>query len=249
MCLLIFVMVLFSFYHPEAAIKAIIFDCDGILVDTEELKFQAWKTVLQTRDIFLSFEDYQPLIGGTGLSILNQIAKEHNITLDPRIVDEKNELYWVLQKNELKSIAPMIEVIEWVKTKHEEKEILLGVATSASRNEVFFNLDYLKIRDLFDVILSGKDDLTKYKNPFGVNKPQPYIYLEMSHRLGIQPGECLVLEDSEPGVCAAKSAGCKVIAVPTNWTMDQNFENADLVLRSANAHQLIENIQYFLQEQ
>lgn len=230
----------------EASIKAIIFDCDGILVDTEELKYQAWVKVLEARDIILSIERYQSLIGQTGLSILKSISQEYQIVLDPKIVDEKNELYRELQKNGLKGIEPMLNVVEWVKTKHDKNEILLGVASSSSRNEIFYNLEFLKISNQFDVILSGKEDLKSYQNPLGVNKPQPYIYLEMSRLLGLNPNECLVIEDSEPGVISAKTAGCQVIAVPTLWTLHQNFEIADLILYDFNSEELIKHIQTIL---
>jgi len=236
-------MLLNPFSNTRTVIKAIIFDCDGILVDTEELKFQAWKKKLETRGIILAPERYQSLIGHTGLSILNQIEEEHRVSLDPKIVDEKNELYWALQKNGVKSIAPMITVVNWARTKEDKKELLLGVATSASRNEVLFNLNYLQINDVFDLVLSGKEDLTKYQNPLGVNKPHPYIYLEMSLQLGLQSHECLVFEDSEAGVCAAKKAGCFVIAIPTKWTVQQNFSEADLIIYPSSSEKIIENIE------
>ena len=226
----------------NAVIKAIIFDCDGVLVDSEELKFRAWQTVLQPRGIVLSFEDYQLLAGQTGLSILRQIGKKHELSLDPQIVNEKNEIYWALQKHEITAIDPMVRTVNWVKERYSSQGLLLGVASSASRDEILFNLDYLKIKDLFHVILSGKEDLAKYNDPLGVNKPQPYIYLEMSHQLNVQPNECLVFEDSESGVRAAKSAGCKVIAIPNKWTLSQNFEMADLLLLDSNFEEITANI-------
>lgn len=232
-----------SFLTLEASIKAIIFDCDGVLVDTEELKFQAWAKVLEESGITLSLERYQSLIGQTGLSILKSISQDHQIEFDPNIVDKKNELYWELQKTSLKSIEPMINVVEWARIKRDNHEILLGVASSSSRKEILCNLEFLKISDQFDVILSGKDDLKSYHNPLGVNKPQPYIYLEMCHLLGLNPNECLVIEDSEAGVISAKTAGCLVIAVPTQWTQQQNFGMADLILYDCNSEQIIKNIQ------
>lgn len=249
LCFWIFLTILLiSPFHMDAAIKAIVFDCDGILVDTEELKFQAWEKVLHSRGVVLSSERYQSLIGLTGLDILSQIEKDQGISLDPKIVDEKNQLYWTLQKNGVPAINAMIATVEWAKAKRDKRELRLGVATSASRGEVLFNLNYLKIEGIFDVILSGKEDLVKYKDPLGVNKPQPYIYLEISHQFGLHPSECLVLEDSESGVCAAKRAGCKVIVVPTKWTEQQNFQMADLVLHRPDSKTIVRIIEKFLQE-
>lgn len=226
--------------------KAIIFDCDGILVDTEELKYQAWERALKTRGLSLSRKFYLSLIGQTGLSILNHLEKEYRVTLDPIIVNEKNNLYWAMQKEGVKSIEPMISVLDWAIKKREKKELLLGVASSASKNEVLFNLNYLNILDSFDIVLSGKEDLAKYQNPHGVNKPYPYIYLEISFRLGLQPNECLVFEDSEAGVCSAKKAGCYVIAVPNRWTIQQEFSKADLLIYPSDSEKIIETVESLL---
>ena len=70
----------------------------------------------------------------------------------------------------------------------------------------------------------------------------------MRDQLGIDPSECIVLEDSESGVRAAKSAGCKVIAVPTKWTASQNFEMADVVLSRPSSEEIIGNIEKLMQE-
>ena len=244
--LILLVVLAIPFCHVEGSIKAIVFDCDGVLVDTEGLKFQAWKEALQSKGVVLSPESYQPLVGKTSTAILRAIAKEFHFTFDPKIIDEKDRLYSALQRGEVKSLAPMIAVVLWAKKKRENKELLLGVATSASRKEVLVNLNHLKIRDIFDVVLSGKEDLSHYQNPLGVNKPQPYIYLEMSKRLGVKPNECLVFEDSRAGVCAAKKAGCLVIAVPNEWTAKHNFDDADLILDPGNSKEIIKRVQIVL---
>lgn len=227
-------------------IKAIIFDCDGILVDTEELKFQAWKKVLEPPGIELTHEMYRKLIGHTGLTILHMLEEAFSLSLDPKIVDEKNELYWSLQKSDLKSIESMIHVVQWAKAMRDQNILKLGVASSSSKKEILFNLDYLKIPHFFDVVLSGKEDLGNYHDPLGVNKPQPYIYLEACRKLELAPEECLVLEDSEPGVNAAKKAGCFVIAVPTQWTMEQDFHKADQVIYNQSHEEVLRCIKTHL---
>lgn len=215
-------------------------------MDTEGLKFQAWKEALLSRGVVLAVEHYLPLVGYTGIAILERLCREYDLPIDPTIVDEKNVVYKDLQRSQLQAIAPMRDVLEWVKIERQRSGWLLGVATAASREEVRANLDFLQVGDLFDVVLSGKDDLAHYSDPMGVNKPHPYIYLEACRQLGVTPSKSLVLEDSGPGIHAAKTAGCKVIAIPTEWTLCQNFENADLVLRGANAEKIIKGIQHFL---
>lgn len=225
-------------------IRAIIFDCDGVLADTEELKFQAWQKALQSIGITFTADKYQLLTGQTSKSILSQVCKDNKRAIDPKLIIEKDQLYWSLQREGVKSIGYMEGVLKWARTM--QNQLLLGVASSASKNEVMFNLNHLQIKDFFRVILSGKDDLSEYQNPGGVNKPQPYIYLEMSRRLGLKPEECIVLEDSAVGVEAAKKAGCLVIAVPNQWTMQQHFQTADFVITSPSAEQIIKCIEQLL---
>lgn len=241
----IFFTFLFGFLPIYGSLKAIIFDCDGVLVETEGLKFQAWQEVLQPHGIILSEANYQSAVGHTSLHILKHLSDHYQIPLDPSIAEEKNAIYTSLQKTNLQAIEPMQTVLQWARAQKEEKGLRLAVATSASTREVTFNLNFLKVRQMFDVILSGKDDLTMYTDPLGVNKPQPYIYTEACLRLGLDPAECLVFEDSEPGVCAAKRAGCKVIAIPRFWTAHQNFENADLILINPNSDEIIRAIEGF----
>lgn len=236
------------FQIAEASIKAVIFDCDGILVDSEGIKYEAWKRVLQSRGIDLTHEKYQVLAGLSGLSILSHLEKELRIHLDPKIINEKDDLYKEMQREGIKPIGPMLSAFQWVKEKHNAKELMLGVASSASKSEIIYNLTCLKICDDFDIILSGKEDLKHYNDPKGVNKPKPYIYMEAALRLGVKTSECLVIEDSEAGVSSAKNAGCKVIAVPNDWTIRQNFEKADLILYVPNKELIIRGIEKFLKE-
>lgn len=205
--------------------KAVVFDCDGVLVDSEGIKFRAWQEVMGKRGVALAPAFYsQYLSGHTGKYILQKICQEFSLDFDPKIIEEKNHLYWSLQKQEVKPIPSMFSFFKWVA---QERRWRLGVASSADRQEILFNLQYLGIADALDEIVSGKEDLAAYQDAQGVNKPKPYIYLEICKRLAIDPKECLVFEDSEAGVRAAKEAGCLVIAVPTEWTATQDFSKAD----------------------
>lgn len=241
-------IVIFFIQIAEASIKAVIFDCDGILVDSEGVKYEAWKRVLLSRGIDLPQERYQVLAGLSGLSILAHLEEENQMDLDPKIIDEKNDVYKNLQKEKIIPIEPMISAFQWVKEKSKNNGLKLGVASSASTREIIHNLTYLGICKDFDIILSGKEDLIHYEDPTGVNKPKPYIYMEVALRLGVKSWECLVIEDSEAGTCSAKDAGCKVIAIPNSWTIKQNLEKADLILYAPDKEMIIKGIEKFLNE-
>ena len=85
---------------------------------------------------------------------------------------------------------------------------------------------------IFDLIISGTDDLNDYQDVTGKNKPKPYIYLEASKRLNIPPERCLVFEDTEAGVEAASTAGMVTIAIPNWLTAWQDFSKANKIIRS-----------------
>ena len=92
----------------------------------------------------------------------------------------------------------------------------MGLASASPKDEILLNLQQHQIEHLFDVIISGKDDLSEYNDPEGVNKPKPYIYLHAAKLLDISPQQCVVIEDSRSGVTAGVDAGCFVIAVPNS---------------------------------
>lgn len=96
------------------------------------------------------------------------------------------------------------------------------------------NLRNLEIEKYFDLVLSGHDDLDEYKHkdPEGVNKPKPYIYLHAAKLLGVKPYECVVIEDSQSGVVAAENAGCIAVAVPNSFTKNQDLSHAHLKIES-----------------
>lgn len=230
----------------EAEVKAIVFDCDGVLVDSEGIKFQAWQEVLAKKGVVLSPVFYSRFLSGhTGKFILERICTEFSLEFDPKIIEEKNRLYWSLQKQEIKEIAPMVSFLKWAAAQNRWR---LGVASSADKEEILFNLQSLAISEELDEIISGKQDLKAYSDVEGVNKPKPYIYLEICKRLEIKPKECLVFEDSEAGVRAAKDAGCVVIAVPTQWTKEQDFSKADRLFLSFDLEDLKGTIQSIQEE-
>ena len=128
-----------------------------------------------------------------------------------------------LQKS---GVSPIKEMVEFVRHLAQYKSILgikLAIASSASRNEILFNLKQIGLDEAFDLIISGSDDLDSYIDSDEKNKPKPYIYLEASRRLKIAPEHCLVFEDTEAGIEAVTHAGMIAVAIPNLITRKQNF--------------------------
>jgi beta-phosphoglucomutase len=213
-------------------IKAIIFDCDGVLVDTEYLKFLAWKKALASVDRGLSVEEYQKVAGHSSKKIHEILQEMKNLDIPEEVIHLRRVIYQELQ---VQGVPPMHETIEFARYLSQNKSILgikLGLASSASKNEILLNLKHIGLEHEFDLIISGSDDLEDYVDSDGKNKPKPYIYLEASKRLNISPKHCLVFEDTEAGIEAATTAGMITVAIPNWMTKAQNFSKANTVINS-----------------
>lgn len=213
-------------------IEAVIFDCDGVLVDTEYLKFLAWQEALAEKNIPFTIEEYMPLVGHSGKYILSMIEKNKGMTIPEEILAVKSAKYHRLQKQ---GVPPIHEMIAFAKRFADEKKelgIKLGLASTAPKDEILQNLQQIGLKSAFDLIISGADDLDDYDDPEGKNKPKPYVYIESAKRLGVSPAKCLVFEDTAAGVDAAADAGMIAIAVPNQFTLNQDFSKAKAVISS-----------------
>ncbi|MDF2578141.1 MAG: cbbY [Chlamydiales bacterium] len=210
--------------------KAIIFDCDGVLADTEILKFKAWQDVFEQHSLTLTIDEYRQVAGHTSERILQELSQMKGISIPLVVIKEKQQLYKQIQQQ---GVPPIQPAIDYLKLLYEAKAIYgfkLGLASSASHAEINTNLTQLGISHVFDSIVSGKDDLSEYQDSEGTNKPKPYIYREIAKRLNISPSDCVVFEDSGAGIEAAYAAGCYPIAVPNTITEDHDFSKAAYIL-------------------
>ncbi|MBM3193386.1 MAG: HAD family phosphatase [Chlamydiae bacterium] len=213
-------------------IKAIIFDCDGTLVDSEKSHLTAWQEVAKNYTSTLSHEDYLDFVGGSDARLAKILAK--------RIGHDYPEELLVMKRNffleHLKKGMPPIEgTVSFVKTLFNERErhgLKMAVASAALKHEVLENIKCLGFENLFDIVLSGHEDLSEYSDPEGVNKPKPYIYQHAAKILGVLPSECVVIEDSHTGVTAGVNAGCITIAIPSEYSKTHDLSKASLRLDS-----------------
>lgn len=214
------------------AFSAVIFDCDGLLVDTEHLKFLAWRDALASENIAFVLDDYLPLVGYSSDYILRAIAKQTGKEISSTIIASKNQKYRALQAQGVPPLSAMINYAQLLFKAKESLSIKLGLASSDSREMIAQNLKHIGMQNAFDVIVSGTDDLDSYEDSTGKNKPRPYIYLEAAKRLQVDPHLCIAIEDSAAGVTAAADAGMTAIAFPNKYTASQDFSKAAAILSS-----------------
>lgn len=222
-------LLVFIFVAPTyAAVSAIIFDCDGVLVDTEYLKFEAWRDALSKRGITFTLKDYLPLVGHSSEKIASEIEKEKNIQFDkPLLIQEKNNFYKVRQAGGVPPIPNAVTFLKHLLANKTQYGIKIGLASSAPHREINRNLESIGVNPKdFDAIASGDDDLKHIVDPTGTNKPKPYIYQEIAMSMKVNPKDCLVFEDTNAGVEAAAAAGMQVVAVPNQYTKNQDFKKS-----------------------
>jgi len=203
-------------------IKAVIFDKDGTIVDSEDFHTRAVQQVLkQDLDLEITTQEIEKYIGLTYPLKIGNILKKRNIKAD--IVDlckKVRKKYKQTVENEVELIDGALELFELL----SKNNFKLGIVSASLSEDVEVLATKTKIRHFFDV-LSGRDQVENVK-------PAPDCYILACKQLGVNPGETVVIEDSVPGVIAAKDAGCKCIAVPYYKIKDQDFSRADIIVNN-----------------
>jgi len=204
-------------------IKAVIFDMDGVLTDSEVLKAESWKRILEEFGVKEGDKWYIKNMGNPGIELSKQATKEFNLLIDYKTFFKKNrEIYLQILNKE--GTIPIKEAINFLKSLPKEK-LKIGLASSEYEKIIKQHLNSIKILHLFNAITSGADETEK-------GKPNPEIYLITAKKLGIKPKECIVIEDSSPGIEAAKRAGMKCIAYKNPNSGNQDLSKADFIVNS-----------------
>jgi HAD superfamily hydrolase (TIGR01509 family) len=181
-------------------IKALIFDCDGTLVDSMPWHFKAWRDTMNRYGILFSEERFYKL-GGTPIKkIIELLALEAGRQLDiDQIAREKEEYYFTL----IPRLKPRRHVLKII---NDHLGLLpMALASGSSRASVRETLTYLNALHWFDTLVCAED--------VAHHKPAPDIFLEAAKRLGVAPEACRVYEDSPLGIEAAKRAGMEAVDV------------------------------------
>lgn len=211
-------------------IKAILFDMDGVLVDSEHFHCKSYIKALEKYGIYLTEEEYFLEWTRQGKGIRDFLIKR-GIKLNAEEIREvKREIYHQMLREHLKPMEGMRELLDEL-----DKTFKLALVSSSYKVDIELILELTKLEKYFDCIVA-KDDVSKIK-------PDPEAFLLAAKKLNVRPEECIVVEDAEKGVIAAKKGGMKCIAIPCKYTMDNDFSGANTVVR--NVQELKKRI-YFL---
>ena len=201
-------------------ISAVIFDMDGVLINSEPVHYEIWKQIFSERGLEIDFEHYKGCIGSTVKRLMELILEGYgrdffgDDTLPARFREVKTQ--WIYEKG-IPKIEGVPEAIAYLK----EKGYLLAVASSSPQDYIEFCTKQLGIDHYFDVLFSAE----RVSRP----KPAPDVFLAAAEALGVSPEHCLVVEDSYNGSRAAKAAGMYCMGFQNPDSGDQDLSAADQI--------------------
>ncbi|MFO7661666.1 MAG: HAD family phosphatase [Chloroflexota bacterium] len=191
---------------------AVLFDMDGLMVDTEPLARRSWERVTADFGVTMSDELFNRMLGRRTVESAQMVLEELPIPLSPdELVERKTAEYL----SSLDGSVPAMPGLWFLLDRLDRENIPWAVATSTPRAVAEIVLGKLGVDGRYQALACG--DEVKH------GKPAPDIFLLAAERLGVSPEACLALEDSATGCAAAATAGMRVIAVPAEFTAGGNF--------------------------
>jgi HAD superfamily hydrolase (TIGR01509 family) len=189
---------------PPGEFAAYLFDCDGTIADSMPLHYVAWKQALGKWNCEFDERTFYAWGGMPTAEIIATLNRRHGLEMVVETVcTEKENLYYEMLP-QLKAIA---EVVEHIEAQH--KRIPFAVVSGGTLETVVASLTAVNLLDKFDVFVCAGD----YKK----GKPDPEPFLLAAEKLGVNPKDCLVFEDTEMGIQAATAAGMASVRVPAPW--------------------------------
>jgi len=204
--------------------SAVIFDLDGVLIDTERLAFTAWQRKLSEMGFSLEESDYRVMIGLDADQTVSYVQVKTGIVSDPTtlLADHEKMMLAILDRE----IEPLPGATDLVWELHD-RGYPLGIASNSSLDYVARALKGLGLEGAFTAIISRE----QVRN----GKPAPDIYLAACAALGESPLQCLAVEDSIVGVKSAAAAGVRCIAIPAPGIPKEEFRVAYAIFESLPA--------------
>ena len=204
-------------------LEAVLWDLDGVIADTGTYHCRAWQVVFGKRGVTFTEAEFKHHFGKRNDTIIrdtigNSVSPEE---LDI-IAREKEVTYRQLVADNIRSLPGAIELVRSLR----EQGIKSAIASSAPPENIQIIIRGLDIEDCFQAIVWGRE--------VAKGKPSPQIFLMAAQKLEVEPGNCVVIEDSVAGVAAAKRAGMKCVAV-TNSHPRGSLKEADLIVDTLEA--------------
>ncbi len=183
-------------------IQALIFDCDGTLTDSMPLHFVAWSQTMRRFGIEFSEDRFYELGGIPSDKIIQMLADEAQLLLDVAAVTQEKEQVFLDSLHLLEEIAAITSIV-----RENKGKLPMAVASGGFRDIVAKQIAHIGLEGWFDTLVTAEDTAR--------HKPEPDVFLEAARRLGVAPANCLVYEDADLGIEAARRAGMQWVDVRT----------------------------------
>jgi HAD superfamily hydrolase (TIGR01509 family) len=205
-------------------LKLIIFDFDGLILDTEYPEYLSWLDIYRSFGLELAISTWAGMIGRGASTIsktpYDDLEEKMGFPIDRSGIRAKRRERF-LEFMQAERIRPgVLSLLEEAR----RRSVLVGLASSSPKEWVHGYLRELKIADYFDVVKCGDE--------VNLAKPDPELYLSVLAELGVEPNQAVALEDSPNGIAAAKAAGIYCVAVPNELTRHTSLAAADRLLAS-----------------
>ena len=201
--------------------KAVIFDMDGVIVDSEPMYFEIERDLFRYFKVNVSKEQHEAFVGTSLENMWDKLIKDNNLQ------DCKENIVGYHKKHVIKHMESLLELSPTKNVKEfledlKENDIKIGLASSSPKDLINIILNKLNMKNFFKIIVSGEE--------VEQSKPNPEIFFKAAQLLNVAPNECVVIEDSSNGVKAAKDAGMKCIGFLNLNSGKQNLEKADIII-------------------
>ena len=202
-------------------IKAIIFDMDGVIVDSIPMHLKIWKKMFNKRGIKFSNKIFEKYNGTSTYEIGKSLIEEFNLDETPDdIVKEKLDYELIYREKEIKLFKESVDVLKKLK----KQGYKIALATGSKRSILDFIINKFKIDKYFDAIAHTEE----VKN----SKPAPDIFLLAAKKIKVDPKYCVVIEDAVNGIIAAKKASMKSVAITTTFKKKVFLKKSDYIVDS-----------------
>lgn len=191
---------------PAGDFAGYIFDLDGTLINTMPLHYRAWDSAMRHHGLGepLNEDLFYSLGGVPTVRVAELIGAHYGLVIDPLKVEHTKEAFFLTMLDAVEHIAPVVEFARRVAGTHP-----VSIATGGMPEIALPALKAAGLDDLFKIVVTPKDVAP------GMGKPAPDMFLLAAEKMGVPPEQCLVFEDAEPGIRAARAAGMQVVRVPS----------------------------------
>jgi HAD superfamily hydrolase (TIGR01509 family) len=201
-------------------VKAIIFDKDGVIVDTQPVHFRVFNDYCQLNGWTVTHGEYESFQGTTSTEMFSRIQKAYKVNRSAQELSDEFQTYYMdalAAAPELKLIDEVVHLIQYC----YNRGFKLAIASSATRKKIELIMNLFELSPYFQVTVSGHE--------VARSKPHPDIFLRAAQLLDVQPEDCVVIEDSRNGIMGAKAAQMRTIGYQ-NPLGNQDLSEADLLI-------------------